>query len=61
MTAGEDIYGGPEHLAFRDTVRKFVQTELVPRAREFDQLGRIDKSLDRKMGELGSRGRVPHR
>src|SRR5881397_1767633 len=35
MTAGEDIYGSAEHLAFRDTVRKFVQTELVPRAREF--------------------------
>src|SRR5207253_2675389 len=56
MTAGEDIYGSPEHLAFRDTVRKFVQTELVPRAREFDQLGRIDKSLYRKMGELGLLG-----
>ena len=34
--AGEDIYGSPEHKAFRETVRKFVQTELVPRAREFD-------------------------
>src|SRR5438094_3749983 len=56
MTAGEDIYGSAEHLAFRDTVRKFVQTELVPRAREFDQLGRIDKSLYRKMGELGLLG-----
>src|SRR5207253_1607039 len=56
MTAGEDIYGSPEHLAFRDTVRKFVQTELVPRAREFDQLGRIDKSLYRKMCELGLLG-----
>src|SRR2546428_4854500 len=56
MTAGEDIYGSAEHLAFRDTVRKFVQTELVPRAREFDHLGRIDKSLYRKMGELGLLG-----
>src|SRR5213080_1604986 len=56
MTAGEDIYGSAEHLAFRDTVRKFVQTELVPRAREFDELGRIDKSLYRKMGELGLLG-----
>src|SRR5881296_3354695 len=56
MTAGEDIYGSPEHLAFRDTVRKFVQAELVPRAREFDELGRIDKSLYRKMGALGLLG-----
>src|SRR5437867_4613736 len=53
---GDDVYGTPEHLAFRDTVRKFVQTELTPRAREFDQMGRIDKSLYRKMGELGLLG-----
>jgi citronellyl-CoA dehydrogenase len=36
--------------------RRFVQTELTPRAREFDQLGRIDKSLYRKMGDLGLLG-----
>ena len=53
---GDDIYGTPEHLAFRETVRRFVQTELAPRAREFDEMGRIDKSLYRKMGELGLLG-----
>jgi citronellyl-CoA dehydrogenase len=53
---GNDIYGSPEHRAFRETVRRFVQTELVPRAREFDKMGRIDKSLYRKMGELGLLG-----
>ncbi len=56
MIPGEDIYGSPEHQAFRETVRKFVQTELAPRAREFDKMGRIDKSLYRKMGELGLLG-----
>jgi len=55
-TPGEDIYGSSEHQAFRETVRKFVQTELTPRAREFDQMGRIDKSLYPKMGELGLLG-----
>jgi citronellyl-CoA dehydrogenase len=55
-TPGEDVYGSSEHQAFRDTVRKFVQAELVPRAREFDKLGRIDKSLFPKMGELGLLG-----
>jgi citronellyl-CoA dehydrogenase len=55
-TPGEDIYGTPEHRAFRETVRKFVEAELAPRAREFDQIGRIDKSLYRKMGELGLLG-----
>jgi citronellyl-CoA dehydrogenase len=53
---GEDIYGSPEHQALRDTVRKFVQIELAPRAREFDKMGRIDKSLFRKMGDLGLLG-----
>ena len=53
---GDDVYGSPEHLAFRETVRKFVQTELTPRAREFDEMGRIDKALYRKMGELGLLG-----
>src|SRR5512135_1601437 len=55
-TPGEDVYGSAEHQAFRETVRKFVQSELAPRAREFDQKGRIDKSLYRKMGDLGLLG-----
>ena len=37
---GEEIYGSPEHQALRATVRKFVQAELAPRAREFDEMGR---------------------
>jgi citronellyl-CoA dehydrogenase len=46
----------PEHKAFRETVRAFVRNELVPRAREFDKMGRLDKSLFPKMGELGMLG-----
>lgn len=56
MNPGDDIYGSAEHVAFRETVRKFVQTELAPRAREFDEMGRFDKSLYKKMGELGLLG-----
>src|SRR5512135_547503 len=55
-TPGEDVYGSAEHQAFRETVRKFVQSELAPRAREFDKMGRFDKSLYRKMGDLGLLG-----
>jgi citronellyl-CoA dehydrogenase len=54
--SGDDVYGSPEHLAFRETIRKFVQTELVPRAREFDEMGRLDRSIFPKMGELGLLG-----
>jgi citronellyl-CoA dehydrogenase len=52
----DDLYGSPEHLLFRQTVRRFVQDELVPRAREFDQMGRFDKTLYRTMGALGLLG-----
>jgi len=54
--SGDDVYGSPEHVAFRETVRKFVQTELAPRAREFDEMGRLDRSIFPKMGELGLLG-----
>ena len=56
VTGGSDIYATPEHQLFRQTVRKFVEEELRPRAREFDRMGRIDKALYRRMGELGMLG-----
>ena len=49
---GEEIYGSPEHLALRATVRKFVQAELAPRAREFDEMGRAGQ------GDLPPHGRA---
>jgi citronellyl-CoA dehydrogenase len=52
----DDLYGSPEHVLFRQTVHRFVAEELVPRAREFDQMGRIDKALYRRMGDLGLLG-----
>lgn len=54
--AGEDIYGSSEHQALRAAARKFVQTELAPRAREFDEMGRPDKAIFRRLGELGLLG-----
>jgi citronellyl-CoA dehydrogenase len=49
-------YATAEHQAFRETVRKFTEEELRPRAREFDQAGRIDKALFKTMGDLGMLG-----
>ena len=51
-----DLFNTPEHQVFRDTVRKFAEEELAPRAREFDELGMIDKSLFKRMGDLGLLG-----
>lgn len=53
---GDDVYGSAEHKAFREVVRKFIQTEVAPRAREFDKMGRFDRSIYPKMGELGLLG-----
>ena len=52
----DDLYASAEHRLFRQTVRKFVQEELVPRAREFDEMGHFDKTLYEKMGALGMLG-----
>jgi citronellyl-CoA dehydrogenase len=52
----EELYSTPEHQLFRETVRKFVAEELAPRAREFDERGRIDKALFKRMGDLGMLG-----
>jgi citronellyl-CoA dehydrogenase len=51
-----DLFSTPEHAIFRATVRKFVEEEIAPRAREFDEMGRFDKSLYRTMGDLGLLG-----
>ena len=52
----DDLFATPEHDAFRSTVRKFAEEEMAPRAREFDEMGRFDKRLYKKMGELGMLG-----
>jgi citronellyl-CoA dehydrogenase len=51
-----DLYSTQEHTLFREMVRKFVDDELRPRAREFDEQGRFDTTLYKKMGDLGMLG-----
>lgn len=50
------LYDTPDHNMFRETVRRFVEDEMVPRAREFDAANRLDKRLFKKMGDLGMLG-----
>ena len=54
--ADHEMFNTEEHRLFRQTVRRFVQERLVPRAREFDALGRIDKALYAEMGAIGMLG-----
>ena len=50
------IYETEDRLAFRETVRKFVETEIVPFADEWDEAGEVPWDLHRKAGSLGFYG-----
>jgi acyl-CoA dehydrogenase len=45
-----------QHEMFRATVRAFVEKEVAPRVEAWEQAGRIDKAVFRRMGELGFLG-----
>ncbi|ACG72425.1 acyl-CoA dehydrogenase domain protein [Anaeromyxobacter sp. K] len=42
-----------DHQAFRRTVRAFVEQELAPHGREWDEAGSFPRALFRRFGELG--------
>jgi len=43
----------PEHETFRDTVRRFIETEVTPHHAEWEKVGQVPRSLWKKAGELG--------
>lgn len=43
----------PEHQAFRDSVRKFMQTEVAPHAERFREQGMVDREIFLKAGAQG--------
>ena len=52
-------FGESEELTLmRQTVRKFAETEIAPRARELDEKEEFSVDLTRKMGELGLLGTI---
>lgn len=42
-----------EHEAFRDTVRRFYTTEVVPNTEKYEEQQHVDRDLWNKAGELG--------
>ena len=44
---------GAEHRAFRDTVRRFIASEITPHHGQWERDGQVPKSLWRRAGELG--------
>ncbi|MFQ5650110.1 MAG: acyl-CoA dehydrogenase family protein [bacterium] len=49
-------YFTEDHELFRDTVRQFMQTEVIPFANEWEKQQRIPREIWQKMGELGFLG-----
>ena len=46
----------PERIAFRDTVRRFVDAEITPNADAWDEAGEVPWELHEKIGALGGFG-----
>ena len=52
----EAIYFSEEHLLFRDNLRRFVDTEVVPQAEAWETSGMVPRAVLAKLGELGYLG-----
>ena len=50
------IYFGEEHESFRNAVRQFLEGEVAPHAREWEEARRIPREAFRRMGDLGFLG-----
>src|SRR5512134_920004 len=50
------VYYSPEHLALRETVRRFVAKEVSPFVNEWDEAGGFPRDLYAKAAEVGLLG-----
>ena len=50
------VYYSPEHLALRETVRRFVAKEITPFANEWDEAGAFPRELYARAAEVGLLG-----
>ncbi|TAI46715.1 acyl-CoA dehydrogenase family protein [Flagellimonas allohymeniacidonis] len=48
-----DTYFNEEHRLFRESLRDFLQKEVVPHVDDWEQTGVIDRSIWNKFGEMG--------
>lgn len=48
----------PEHQVFRESLRSFIQKEVIPYVDLWEKNGEIDKSIWRKMGDMGYLGLI---
>ena len=50
------LFFNDTHLALKETVRRFAESEIAPRAAELDESQGFNEQALRKMGELGLLG-----
>ncbi|HMS05834.1 MAG TPA: acyl-CoA dehydrogenase family protein [Burkholderiaceae bacterium] len=46
----------PEHEQLRETLRRFIDAEVKPRAEQWEEAGQVPREVLRRMGELGLLG-----
>jgi acyl-CoA dehydrogenase len=56
LEARRSPFYGPEHEAFRHSIRRFVAREIEPFATQWDEAGEFPRELYRKAGEIGYLG-----
>ena len=52
LTGPRTVFG-PDHEAFRESVRRFFETEIVPHHRQWERDGIVPRALWRKAGAAG--------
>ena len=55
-TAPRSPFYGPEHEAFRQSIRRFVAREIEPFATQWDEAGEFPRELYAKAGDIGYLG-----
>ena len=50
------IYNSEELVLFRDQLRKYIESEIVPHGDEWEKIGKVPREVFTKMGELGFLG-----
>jgi acyl-CoA dehydrogenase len=53
MSGRQSVYFGEEHEMLRTQVRRFVETEIKPKALAWEEAGFVPREVLRRMGELG--------
>ena len=52
----EPIYFNEEHRMFRESLRRFIETEVIPHAKPWEDEGKVPRDVLRKLGALGYLG-----